>query len=77
MILYRRDVLECVKELFGNPLFKNHMDYAPRTLWADATRTERLYDETISSGTYWNTMQVNNYIGLYPTRPTYLRYLVG
>jgi hypothetical protein len=64
IILYSRDVLQCVKELFGNPSFKGHMDYAPVTLWADVDGKERLYGETMSSGTYWNTMQVLIYVDL-------------
>jgi hypothetical protein len=30
MDLYYRDTIECVKHLFGNPLFDGHMDYQPR-----------------------------------------------
>jgi len=29
MELWRRDPIECVKELIGNPAFKNFMSYVP------------------------------------------------
>ncbi|KAF8808413.1 Zn-finger domain-containing protein [Phlegmacium glaucopus] len=33
--LWRRDPVECVKELLGNPALKNHMRYAPERVYED------------------------------------------
>ncbi|KAI0070398.1 hypothetical protein K474DRAFT_1713361 [Panus rudis PR-1116 ss-1] len=40
--LWRRDPLECVRELIGNPDFRNSMSYAPEKIFADMGRNLEL-----------------------------------
>lgn len=55
--LWFRDPVECVKELIGNPAFKDVMDYAPTRLFMDAEGTEEFIKE-MSSASWWWKMQV-------------------
>ncbi|KAJ7105367.1 hypothetical protein C8R44DRAFT_943376 [Mycena epipterygia] len=54
--LWFRDPVECVKELIGNPAFKELMDYAPTRLFVDAEGNEELINE-MSSASWWWKMQ--------------------
>ncbi|KAJ7429835.1 hypothetical protein B0H11DRAFT_1894852 [Mycena galericulata] len=54
--LWFRDPVECVKELIGNPVFKEAMDYAPKRLFVDAEGTEEVINE-MSSASWWWKMQ--------------------
>ncbi|KAJ7099271.1 hypothetical protein B0H15DRAFT_920171 [Mycena belliarum] len=51
--LWYRDPVECVKELIGNPAFRDVMDYAPTRLFLDAEGTEELIEEMSSAGWWW------------------------
>lgn len=55
--LWRRDPVECVKELMGNPAFKNHLKYAPERRYEDSEGKTRVYDE-MWTGTWWWDTQV-------------------
>ena len=55
--LWRRDPVECVRELIGNPAFQNGMRYAPERVYADEDGTTRVYEE-MWSGDWWWDMQV-------------------
>ncbi|KAJ7235918.1 hypothetical protein B0H12DRAFT_1075978 [Mycena haematopus] len=55
--LWFRDPVECVKELLGNPSFKDVMDYAPKRQFVDAEGVEQLLKE-MSSGGWWWKMQI-------------------
>ena len=33
--LWRRDPVECVKEVLGNPALKDHLKYAPERVYED------------------------------------------
>lgn len=55
--LWRRDPIDCVKELFSNPAFKDKTSYKPRKVFTDESRTERVYGE-MWEGEWWWTMQV-------------------
>ena len=57
--LWFRDPLECVKELIGNPSFKDVLDYAPTQLFVDAEGAEEFIKEMSSAGWWWK-MQVSN-----------------
>ncbi|KAJ7314250.1 hypothetical protein DFH08DRAFT_716947 [Mycena albidolilacea] len=59
--LWFRDPVECVKELIGNPSFKDVMDYAPTRLFVDAEGAEEFFKE-MSSASWWN-MQMRLPIG--------------
>ncbi|OBZ74731.1 hypothetical protein A0H81_05568 [Grifola frondosa] len=43
--LWKRDPVECVRELMGNPVFKDLVRYAPERLYSDSEGRERIYDE--------------------------------
>ncbi|KAJ6629828.1 hypothetical protein B0H10DRAFT_1743319, partial [Mycena sp. CBHHK59/15] len=43
--LWWRDPVECVKELIGNPAFRNVMRYAPEKLYADKDETMEVVNE--------------------------------
>ncbi|CDO75468.1 hypothetical protein BN946_scf184935.g4 [Trametes cinnabarina] len=50
--LWRRDPVECVRELLGNPAFKNYMAYAPVRMKRGGVR---FYGEMNTAEWWWNT----------------------
>lgn len=56
--LWRRDPVECVKDLMGNPAFRDHMSYVPEEVFADSEGTSRIYDK-MWTGEWWWKMQVS------------------
>lgn len=55
--LWMRDPVECVKELIGNPSFKNHMVYAPAKAYTDRAGFHRVIDDMWSAD-WWYDKQV-------------------
>ncbi|KAI0265222.1 hypothetical protein BC834DRAFT_825393, partial [Gloeopeniophorella convolvens] len=53
--LWMRDPLECIRELMGNPAFRDVISYAPERVYEDETGTQRLYDEMWTGDWWWNT----------------------
>jgi Plavaka transposase len=53
--LWRRDPVECVKELMGNPIFKDSLVYAPQKLFTDEEGNNRVFDEMWNGDWWWNT----------------------
>lgn len=51
--LWRRDPVECVRELIGNPAFKDHLAYLPERVYGDAKGGTRLYDEMWTAEWWW------------------------
>ncbi|CDO75908.1 hypothetical protein BN946_scf184877.g2 [Trametes cinnabarina] len=49
--LWRRDVVDCVRELIGNPAFKERMAYAPTRLTRDGVR---YYGEMHTADWWWD-----------------------
>lgn len=43
--LWRRDPVECMKELMGNPIFKEFLEYAPQKHFKDEEGEIRVFDE--------------------------------
>ncbi|KAG1828745.1 hypothetical protein DFJ58DRAFT_876866 [Suillus subalutaceus] len=43
--VYSRDIMECVKALYSDPKFSQHLNYAPERHYADADKTIRLYHD--------------------------------
>ncbi|KAG2063264.1 hypothetical protein BDR04DRAFT_1038661, partial [Suillus decipiens] len=43
--LWMRDPVECVKDLIGNPLFRDHMVYAPVRAYKDPAGLHRVIDD--------------------------------
>lgn len=52
--LWRRDPVECVWELIGNPAFWEVMCYMPEQLYADADDEEQILDEMWMADWWWN-----------------------
>ena len=56
--VWMRDPVECIRELVGNPLFKDFLHYKPIRLYADEDGTNRIY-ENMWTGNWWWDTQVN------------------
>jgi Plavaka transposase len=56
--LWRRDPVDCVRELLGNPGLKNYMKYAPEQVYEDLEGNTRIFDEMWTANWWWDT-QVN------------------
>ncbi|KAJ7723149.1 hypothetical protein B0H16DRAFT_1431101 [Mycena metata] len=54
--LWWRDPVECVRELIGNPMFRDVMRFAPEELYADAEGNIRIFEE-MWTGDWWNELQ--------------------
>jgi hypothetical protein len=57
--LWKRDPVECIKELMGNPAFRDYMVYAPERVYSSDTGSEesRILDEMWTANWWWE-MQV-------------------
>ncbi|KDR74234.1 hypothetical protein GALMADRAFT_70686, partial [Galerina marginata CBS 339.88] len=55
--LWRRDPVECVKELLGNPALRESMKYAPERHFEDEAGTNRIYDEMWTGDWWWDTQE--------------------
>jgi len=53
--LWRCDPVECVKELFSNPAFKETIQYKPWRAYTNESRTERVYSEMWMGQWWWKT----------------------
>ncbi|KAJ6464432.1 hypothetical protein C8R45DRAFT_840248 [Mycena sanguinolenta] len=51
--LWWRDPVECVKELLGNPVFRDVMRYAPEKLYADEGETIEIVNEMWTASWWW------------------------
>ncbi|PIL32079.1 hypothetical protein GSI_06784 [Ganoderma sinense ZZ0214-1] len=51
--LWRRDPVELVRELLGNPIFRDSLRYAPEQLFANEDGSARIYDETWTGDWWW------------------------
>ena len=53
--LWRRDPVECIRELIGNPLFRDKLRYEPQLKFLDEEGKVRVYDEMWTGDWWWNT----------------------
>jgi hypothetical protein len=53
--VWLRDVVECIRELIGNPLFKNNMVYTPSRAFKDKAGLHRLIDDMWTADWWWDT----------------------
>ncbi|KAH9913718.1 uncharacterized protein B0H18DRAFT_887808 [Fomitopsis serialis] len=53
--LWRRDPVDCVKELIGNPTFDGNIAYAPEKVYTEDAATIRRYDEMWTAEWWWKT----------------------
>ena len=51
--LWRRNPLECVQELIGNPAFKDKMVFEPAQFFTDKGCSNRLIDEAWTADWWW------------------------
>lgn len=56
--LWRRNPVECIQELIGNPEFKDFMKYAPYRLYMNDDGTDQCWDE-MATGSWWWDVQVS------------------
>jgi hypothetical protein len=57
--LWLRDIVDCVRDLIGNPLFREHMAYAPEKVFRDLHAVRRIYDQSWTAD-WWHETQVSN-----------------
>ena len=53
--LWRWDPVECMKELMGNPILKDSLEYAPQKHFMDEEGINRVFDEMWTGDWWWNT----------------------
>ncbi|KAJ7184817.1 Zn-finger domain-containing protein [Mycena filopes] len=53
--LWKRDPVECIKELMGNPAFHDYMAYVPERVYSneDGRESSRIYDEMWTAEWWW------------------------
>jgi len=57
--LWRRNTVECVQELIGNPEFEQYMKYTPYRLYTNEDGTDQCWDE-MATGSWWWDIQVRH-----------------
>jgi hypothetical protein len=55
--LWKRNPVECVREILGNPAFEDALRYEPEKVFTDATCSEQIYNEAWT-GEWWWDVQV-------------------
>lgn len=53
--VYFRDVMACVRGLFGDPEFSQHLKTAPERHYLDRNKTIRRYGEMHTGNWWWST----------------------
>ncbi len=53
--LWRRDPVECVKELMGNLAFRDLLAYAPEKAYTDESGQNQVFDEMWTGEWWWET----------------------
>ena len=53
--LWHCDPIECVKELIGNPDFKDYISYVAEHVYMDDEGVIRIFDEMWTGDWWWNT----------------------
>ena len=53
-----RDIIKCIKALFGDPNLAAYLVFAPERHYKDANKTERLYHD-MHTGKWWWATQVS------------------
>lgn len=52
--LFYRDPIECLRALFGNPLFADSMHYTPFREFETTAQLVRVYEEWMSGSAAWD-----------------------
>lgn len=53
--LWRRDPIECIRDMIGNPAFRDHMRFEPERAYEDQDGKSRVYDEMWTGDWWWET----------------------
>ena len=56
--LWKRNPVDCIKELIGNPTFKENIKYKPYRVYEDSEGKNRCWDE-MATGNWWWDLQVD------------------
>jgi hypothetical protein len=51
--LYYRDPIKAIKSLLRRPSLADSMEFTPRRVWSDASKTKRLYSEMSTAEWWW------------------------
>lgn len=55
--VYFRDVIDCIKALYGNAEFAPYLVFTPKRHYSDADHTVRLYHDMHTGKWWWNTQK--------------------
>ena len=53
--LWRRDPIDCVRELLGNPALRDELKFAPERVYMDKEGKVRVFDEMNTGDWWWDT----------------------
>lgn len=53
--IYYRNVLECIRTLFGDPEFSPYLIFKPQRVYSDADKTERVFSDMHTAKWWWAT----------------------
>lgn len=53
--MYYRDIIACVKALFGDPKFAPYLVFAPEKHYVDEKKTKRMYHDMLTGKWWWAT----------------------
>ncbi|KAF9016925.1 hypothetical protein BDZ89DRAFT_903167, partial [Hymenopellis radicata] len=56
--VWYRDPVECIKELVGNPMFRDVMKYAPERQFEDASKTSEVINEMWTGSWWWDLQKL-------------------
>jgi hypothetical protein len=57
--VYFRDVIACIKALYGNPDFAPYLVFLPEKHYVDEEKTQRMYHD-MHTGKWWWSTQVRS-----------------
>ncbi|KAF8812010.1 hypothetical protein BYT27DRAFT_7221289 [Phlegmacium glaucopus] len=55
--VYFRDVIQCIKALFGDPLFVPYLVFAPEKHYTDETKAKHMYHDMHTGRWWWSTQE--------------------
>ncbi|KAG2126251.1 uncharacterized protein EDB93DRAFT_1323762 [Suillus bovinus] len=55
--VYYRDIIECIKSLYGDPDFARYLTFAPEHHYTDEDQTVRLFHDMHTGKWWWNTQK--------------------
>ncbi|KAG1844739.1 hypothetical protein C8R48DRAFT_617813 [Suillus tomentosus] len=55
--VYFRDILQCVKALFGDPELAPHLVFAPERHYSNEDKTQRIYHDMYTGDWWWHTQK--------------------